>query len=104
MHTALQSEICRGEPERSGCPPENARRVHGGDVILVLVTVSGVDVSKDVIPPEAGGAICRWGVAGGSISARSAIVAMEMVRQDIGVLEGLPSLPDKSTHFFKGRF
>ena len=94
MHTGFQSTVCRGKPERSGHTPENAGRVHGGDVILVLVTVSWVDVGKDVVSPEAGDTVCRWGIAGGSISARRAIVAVEMVCQDVGVLEGLPSLLD----------
>lgn len=66
--------------------------MHARDVILILITFSGVDVSKNVVPPEAGGAICRWGITGGSISAWRAIVAVEMVRQDVRVLEGLPSL------------
>ena len=61
--------------------------MHGWDVILILDALAGVDVGKDVVPPEAGGAISRWGVAGGPICAWTAVVAMKVVAQDVGILE-----------------
>lgn len=73
--------------------PEGAGRVDGGDVILVLVALARIDVSEDVVPPEADCAIGRRGVAGSAVSARPPIVAVEVVPQDVGVFIRLPTLP-----------
>ena len=71
--------------------------MHGWDVVLVLNALAGIDVGKDVVPPEAGCAIGGRGVTGGPICARPAVVAVEVVAQNVGVLERLPSLRNTSS-------
>lgn len=61
--------------------------MHGWDVVLVLNALAGIDVGKDVVPPEAGCAIDGRGVTGGPICARPAVVAVKVVAQNVGVLE-----------------
>ena len=72
-----------------------------GDVVLVLIAPPRHDISKDVVPPVAGDARWRQGVAWNIVGARIAIVPMKVVCCYVRVLVGLSALQDSHALDFK---
>lgn len=66
--------------------PEHARRMVGGEVILVVRAGARDDVVEDVVaaPARDGGVERR--VAGRRVGARVAVEAVQMAGEDVGVL------------------
>ena len=72
--------------------PEQPRRVVGADIVLVVVAQPRQDLGKDVVAAVAGNALGgRW-VAGHVVGARVAIVAVQVMRRNVGLPIGLPVL------------
>ena len=66
--------------------PKRARRSDWGYVILVLVALPRREVGKDIVAPVAVDTCRRWGVTWHIVGARVAVVPMEVVGGNVGVL------------------
>ena len=87
LQTANMMRIGSREADRRAQvgAPEGSRGVDGADVVLVLGAGPGVDVGKDVVAAEAGRPVRGGRLAGNVVGARVAVVAVEVVRQDVGL-------------------